>query len=161
MILLAFVRNIMEMKNKGFSMIELIVVIAIMAILTGALAPMLIRYIAKARLSTDIDTGQQIARAIMNCVTDDSAKDNAVEHASPHPVNDMDGNDFKKAVFDTLGATQFTGKSKKDADGNEFDSDKMQFYYTLDAEKNKVEVFYGGTTADYQIYPQTGSKLLK
>ena len=144
------------MKNKGFSMIELIVVIVIMAILTGVLAPMLIKYIAKARLSTDIDTGQQIARTIMNCVTDDS-----VEHASPHPVNDMDGSDFKKAVFDMLGTTQFTGKSKKDADGNEFDSDKMQFYYTLDAAKNKVEVFYGGTTADYQIYPQTGSKLLK
>ena len=38
------------MKNKGFSMVELIIVIAIMAILTGVLAPMLVHYIAKARL---------------------------------------------------------------------------------------------------------------
>lgn len=149
------------MENKGFSMVELIIVIAIMVILTGALAPMLVHYIAKARLSTDVDTGKEIAKAIMTCVTDDSVKDNAVQHASAHPVNDMDGNDFKDAVFGMLGVTQLDGKSKKDADGNDFDSGKDQFYYTLDADKNKVEIFYGGTTADYQIYPTTGSKLVK
>ena len=33
--------------NKGFSLVELIIVIAIMAILAGALAPALIKYIAK------------------------------------------------------------------------------------------------------------------
>lgn len=149
------------MKNKGFSMVELIIVIAVMAILTGALAPMLVHYIARARLSTDVDTGKEIAKAIMTCVTDENVKDNAVQHANAHPVNDMDGSDFKEAVFGMLGVTQFTGKSKKDADGNAFDSGKNQFYYTLDAAKNKVEVFYGGTTADYQIYPNTGSKLVK
>ena len=142
-------------------MIELIVVIAVMAILTGALAPMLVKYINKSRLSTDIDTGKEIAKAIMACVTDESVRDNAVEHASPYPVNSMDGNDFKDAVFKMLGVTQFNGHAKKDADGNAFDSGKMQYYYTLDADKNKVEVYYGGTTADYKIYPQTGSKLLK
>jgi hypothetical protein len=36
-----------------------------------------------------------------------------------------------------------------------------QFYYTLDSAKNKVEVYYGGTDSDYQIYPVTGKKLLK
>ena len=32
-------------NNKGFSLVELIIVIAIMAILAGAIAPALIRYI--------------------------------------------------------------------------------------------------------------------
>ncbi len=151
----------MKKRNAGFSMIELIIVIAIMAILTGVLAPMLVQYINKARLSTDIDTGKEIAKAIMTCVTDESVKDNAVQHNSPHPVNDMDGADFKNAVLKMLGQQTLTGKSKKDVDAQPFDADKRQFYYTLDADKNKVEIFYGGTTADYEIYPRTGNKLVK
>lgn len=147
------------MKNKGFSLIELIVVIAIIAILTGALAPMLVRYINKSRLSTDIDTGREIAMAIISAVADESIKDNAVKHSTPQPVADMDGNDFKKAVFEILSVDEVKGKSKKDADGNPFSN--PAFYYTLDSDKNKVEIFYGGITEDYEIYPVTGSKLIK
>ncbi|HAL02696.1 MAG TPA: hypothetical protein DCP07_05005, partial [Lachnospiraceae bacterium] len=34
-------------NNKGFSLVELIIVIAIMAILVGVMAPQLIKYIEK------------------------------------------------------------------------------------------------------------------
>lgn len=149
------------MKNKGFSMVELIIVIAIIALLSGALAPALVKYINKARLSTDIDTGKEIAKALMTNITNEAVRDNAVAHTTPQPVSDMDGNDFKNAVYEMLGVSDIKGKSTRDADGNDFDSDKRCFYYTLDADKNKVEVYYGGITADYQIYPTTGSKLVK
>ena len=76
------------------------------------MAPALIKYIYKSRLSTDINTGREIAMAIMSCVVNDSVRDNAVEHATPHPVSDMEGNDFKKEVYDTLGVTDIKGKSK-------------------------------------------------
>ncbi len=147
------------MRNRGFSLIELIVVVAIMAILAGFLAPALIRYINKSRLSTDIDTGREIAMAIVSVVADDAIKDNAVEHATPQPVEDMDGSDFKKAVYEILSVDEVKGKSKKDADGTPFSN--PVFYYTLDSDKNKVEVFYGGITEDYEVYPVTGSKIIK
>ena len=41
------------MKNKGFSLVELIIVIAIMAILAAAIAPALIRYIDKSRSANE------------------------------------------------------------------------------------------------------------
>ncbi len=42
-------------NNKGFSLVELIVVIAIMAVLVGVLAPLFIRYVEKSRQSTDLN----------------------------------------------------------------------------------------------------------
>lgn len=148
-------------RNRGFSLIELLVVVAIIAILTGVLAPMLIRYVNRARLSSDIDTGKEIAKAILVAVSEDNIKDNAVEHSDPHPVADMDGGDFKKEVYNILSVDVVKGKSKKDVDGNVMQNGAAQFYYTLDVSKNKVEIYYGGTDADYQVYPVTGKKLLK
>ena len=53
-----------KMNNKGFSLVELIIVIAIMAILAAALAPQLMKYIEKSRVSTDAST----CTSIESCV---------------------------------------------------------------------------------------------
>lgn len=47
-------------SRKGFSLVELIIVIAIMAILAAAIAPALIRYINKSRKAHDIETASVI-----------------------------------------------------------------------------------------------------
>lgn len=47
-------------KNHGFSMVELIIVIAIMAVLAAALVPQLIKYIRKSRRVTDIQAADEI-----------------------------------------------------------------------------------------------------
>ena len=45
-------RNFKKKNNKGFSLVELIVVVAIMAVLVGVLAPAYLRYVEKARQQT-------------------------------------------------------------------------------------------------------------
>lgn len=42
-----------SLTNKGFSLVELIIVVAIMAVLIGVLAPQYLRYVEKARLQRD------------------------------------------------------------------------------------------------------------
>ena len=72
-------------RNKGFSLVELIIVIAIMAILAGALAPALIKYIAKSRRSTDVSNAQTIATAVANALSVEKAYDDATP--GDYPVN--------------------------------------------------------------------------
>lgn len=60
--------------NKGFSLVELIIVIAIMAVLVGVLAPQFIKYVESSRQSTDIDTIAEFKAAIEAYVADESAK---------------------------------------------------------------------------------------
>lgn len=57
-------------ENKGFSMVELIIVIAIMAILVGFIAPLMIVYIEKTNVSSDIQLADTVRTAVMIAITD-------------------------------------------------------------------------------------------
>ncbi len=60
----------MKKDNKGFSLVELIIVIAIMAVLVGVLAPQFIKYVEQSRRSRDIQTAQEIREAVLAAIAD-------------------------------------------------------------------------------------------
>ncbi len=59
-------------NNKGFSLVELIVVIAIMAVLVGVLGPALIGNIEKSRESKDFSTLDSVYSAVKNAYGDEA-----------------------------------------------------------------------------------------
>jgi len=63
-------------KNKGFSLVELIIVIAIMAILVGVLAPQLIKYIEKSKVSSDTQCADTVHSALLTAMMDPEVVNN-------------------------------------------------------------------------------------
>ncbi|MBQ7587970.1 MAG: type II secretion system protein [Lachnospiraceae bacterium] len=60
-----------KMNNKGFSLVELIIVIAIMAILIAVLAPQYLRYVEKSRLQSDNSAVGEVANAVKVAAAND------------------------------------------------------------------------------------------
>jgi len=54
-----------KMNNKGLSLVELIIVVAIIAILSAAISPALIRYIEKSRKKVDVQSAEMIYDAVI------------------------------------------------------------------------------------------------
>lgn len=67
-------------NNSGFSLVELIVVIAIMAVLIGVLAPALIGNIEKSRESKDFSTLDTVYSAVKNAYGDEAGNKAAKDY---------------------------------------------------------------------------------
>ena len=63
-------RKIMKKNNKGFSLVELIVVVLIMAIIATALTLAVTKYVAKSKRSSDANTAGELKTAAETTVTD-------------------------------------------------------------------------------------------
>lgn len=59
-----------SLTNKGFSLVELIIVIAIMAVLVGVLAPQFIKYVEQSRRSKDIQAAANLQTAYLTDIAD-------------------------------------------------------------------------------------------
>lgn len=62
-----------KLNNKGFSLVELIIVIAIMAILIAVLAPQFLRYVERSRYQKDNTAVEEIRNACEVAASDPNA----------------------------------------------------------------------------------------
>lgn len=62
----------LKKDNKGFSLVELIVVVLIMAIIAVALAPQVIKWVNNSRIAADNNTKEAVVAAAQNCLSDEA-----------------------------------------------------------------------------------------
>lgn len=126
-------------NDKGFSLIELIIAIAILVILTGFLAPNIIRYIEKSRVAKDMQTLDTVYEAVQIALTEENLK---VEPTTYHitkttPLTADSDTATEKTLFGemykTLGSQNLTLVSKACKDA--------QINITVDSKDNSVRVW--------------------
>ena len=86
-----------KLNNKGFSLVELIIVIAIMAVLVGVLAPQFTKYVGQSKDATD-KTNVELLRTTASAVLADTSCDFSVEEG-------------KSSTFDVIGGKEPTADS--------------------------------------------------
>lgn len=126
-----------EMNNKGFSLVELIIVIAIMAVLVGILAPQYLKYVNNSKVSTDVTNAQEMATVINTAIAD---------QAVPTQLTD----------FTATGATLTTlmGYTVGSVPVSKMGGTYSVTYNTTDGVK-KITLAVSGT--DYECYPNPDS----
>lgn len=128
------VKETKKLNNKGFSLVELIIVVAIMAVLIGVLAPQYLKYVEKSRESADLDNIQTVISAIEVYYTD--------------PANSMPASSLS---FSTDADNKLNTSAFKEAMTNAgLDTSKIEI--KSNAYKGKVEVTLNVDNTKGNIY---------
>ena len=86
----------MKTNNKGFSLVELIVVVAIMAVLMVVLAPAMLRYVEKTRVQKDDSAASEVLKAVELALADEPIYEEAK------------GGDIEVTITGSSGALSFS-----------------------------------------------------
>ncbi len=150
----------MKKTNKGFSLVELIIVIAIMAILAAAIAPALIRYIDKSRRADDVTAAGTVLTGVQTAMADEDCYSEVAGATS--------GQVIVKVTAGSKGhvTVSATANLKSEMDSTlasgcpiKYTKDGAKYYcVTIDGES--LSVYIGTSTNDtqWEIQPSTAKK---
>lgn len=141
--------NSKRKNNKGFSLVELIIVIAIMAILVGVLAPQFAKYLGKSKTATDVQNAQQMASAISAQWAEDQTQTDSTKTKLPDPGT------YDVSTAGTANSAE--EKIQKVIGGNpQVKADSGKKFLVKWADDGKVEVYVGTSKDDANkkmLYP--------
>ena len=95
-----------KLNNKGFSLVELIIVIAIMVILVAVIAPQYLKFVNNSRVSTDVQTASDLVTAVNVAIADGNAAfsgANTLDFDKIENVSAMPTSRFTNASFSVEG----------------------------------------------------------
>lgn len=95
-------------NNKGFSLVELIIVVAIMAVLVGVLAPQYLKYLDKSKKGVDEQMCDNLRQAMTTCYLDPNISNNLSDPTST-AANLGSGSGFWAEVYDIMGVSDANG----------------------------------------------------
>ena len=127
-------------KNKGFTLVELIVVLVILAILAAILVPTLLGYIDKARSEKDFATAQSIRVATQAIIDELYGKGDDTVDSS-----DIIGKDAENEIYALVGADKGSDNKYK-IDGQEV---KIAAMKTSSNQLTDIIVTIGGKNYKY------------
>lgn len=131
-------------NNMGFSLVELIVVIAIMIVLVAVLAPVFTKYVEQSRRATDVQNANTIAEAILVEVADNA--NYTLENSDTELTTSN-----KPAALGTV----------PDVKGKGYGT-SAKFYVAYDKNTNKVTVKIGdGTNYTDNLTEESGASKYK
>lgn len=90
-------------NNKGFSLVELIIVVAIMAVLVGVLAPQYLKYLDKSKKGVDEQMCDNLRQAMTTCYLDPNIENQPSDTTTAQDLGT--GSGFWAEVYEIVGAT--------------------------------------------------------
>lgn len=92
-------------NNKGFSLVELIVVVLIMAIIAVALAPQVMKWVNESRKSADASTYDSVVAAAQDALADEEAWNDCASKTFTIEIDKANGCAMKGDVPDSFKAS--------------------------------------------------------
>lgn len=123
-----FMKKMSQKNNKGFSLVELIVVVAIMAVLMGILVPTLVKNVEKSKKQKDASAIEEIRSTMVTTLADPTYSDieativydgttidvdNPKNIKAVEPITDAEVKTFLTAVSADVKDWKFTSKAYK------------------------------------------------